>query len=145
MGQYHEGGCTVTDLLFWFLVAQTIAGLPAMDTGTEVWVMSEDLFSKYATAVVIERELWFQGELTPNTEVKLLIYLPNPSNQARVEALAEANQLRGMISPDGNDIWVQFAELDGPLSFKKWLSEERGIRLVMPSAMQSGGDEVGQP
>jgi hypothetical protein len=122
----------VTDLLFWFLISQTLAGLPDMQPGTTVQLVSTDLLTVYAMAQVNERELVFQGELYAGSEVRVLIFLPNSGPRATVEALGH-KALYARVSSDGTDILVQFESLDGPLSFRKWLAEERGITLVMPA------------
>lgn len=121
----------MADLLFWFLLSQTLAGLPEMTPGTEVQILSSDLMAVYATAVVENNTLVFRGPLEPGKEIRLVIYPPSESTekqeQATVDALNAA--LYGNVSPEGNDILIQFEELDGPLSFKKWLAEERDISL----------------
>jgi hypothetical protein len=58
----------VADLLFWFLVSQTIAGLPDMAPGTEVRIVSSDLYSAmYASAQVEGTELTLEGNIPPDT------------------------------------------------------------------------------
>ncbi|HEX7022380.1 MAG TPA: hypothetical protein VF171_05945 [Trueperaceae bacterium] len=126
----------MADLLFWFLVSQTVAGLPDMAPGTQVWVMAPDLFTKYATAVVEGETLSFSKPLDPGEEIRLLIYPPNSDERARAD-LSQA--LQGRISQDGEDILLRFEELDGPLSFRKWLSEERGIILRIPLPTPNSG------
>ncbi len=118
------------DLLFWFLVSQTMAGLPDMYPGTEVRVVSMDLITIYASASVEDNELILRGRFTPNAEVRLLILQPDANAQETIEALGN-KALHARISPEGDDILLQFAELDGPLSFKQWLGEERHIRLKL--------------
>jgi hypothetical protein len=123
----------MVELLFWFLVSQTLAGLPDMAPGTEVRLYSTDLFTIYAVAVVEDDRLVFEGALEPGTEIRLLILSPASSSdeRERVEALSDAKALYGRISRDGEDIWLRFDELEGPVSFKKWLLEERGITLQL--------------
>ncbi len=120
----------MADLLFWFLVSQTIAGLPDMPPGTEVRLLSSDLFAVYATAQIEDNQLILEGQLTPNTDIRILILQPNATAGETVEALG-SQALFARISPEGDDILVQFEELEGPLSFGKWLLEERGIMLRM--------------
>ena len=123
----------MADLLFWFLVSQTIAGLPEMAPGTEVRIVSLDLLTVHASAQVEDGHLNVQGDIEPGSEVRLLIWPPNADAKETVDALA-SKALLAYISPRGDDIMVKFEELDGPLSFKKWLAEERGITLnVSPS------------
>ncbi len=116
------------DLLFWFLVSQTVAGLPDMAPGTEVKLVSLDLVTVYASAQVRDHRLVMTGDFAAEGDVRLLILQPDASPQATVEALGN-QALVARLSPQGDDILVQFEELDGPLSFKKWLAEERGITL----------------
>jgi hypothetical protein len=118
---------SVADLLFWFLVSQTIAGLPDMAPGTEVRILSEDLTSMYASATIENNELILEGSFPSETQVKLVILQPNPSPEETVQAAGQA--LPAMVSPEGDDLYLKFQELEGPLSFKKWLFEERGIVL----------------
>jgi hypothetical protein len=120
----------MADLLFWFLVSQTIAGLPDMPPGTEVRLLSSDLFAVYATAQIDDNQLILEGQLTPNTDIRILILQPDVTASETVEALG-SQALFARISPEGDDILVQFEELEGPLSFGKWLLEERGIMLRM--------------
>jgi hypothetical protein len=119
----------MADLLFWFLVSQTIAGLPELPPGTEVRLLSTDLFAIFATANVEDNQLIFEGQFIPNEEIRVLILQPNATASETVEAGSQA--LFARISPEGDDILVQFEELEGPLSFGKWLLEERGIMLRM--------------
>jgi hypothetical protein len=118
----------MADLLFWFLVSQTIAGLPDMAPGTEVRVVSTDLLAIYATAQIEDGQLILEGNLQPNEEVRILILQPNATPEETVEALG-SQALFAHISPEGEDILVQFQEIEGPLSFGKWLWEERSIML----------------
>jgi hypothetical protein len=118
----------MADLLFWFLVSQTIAGLPSMVSGTEVRIVSTDLLAIYATAQVTDERLTLEGSFQPNEEVRVLILQPDATPQETVEALG-SQALFAHISPEGDDILVQFQEIEGPLSFGKWLLEERGIML----------------
>lgn len=127
----RDGG--MIDLLFWFLVAQTFTGLPGMQSGTEVMVVSHDLWTIYARATVAEGELRFDESLSPGQEVRILIFPPGASEEQRAEALAGAKALPGRISDDGSDILVQFQDQGGLLSLRKWLVEERSIRLVIGS------------
>ncbi len=117
----------MADLLFWFLVSQTIAGLPDMAPGTEVRILSEDLMSMYASATIENNELVLEGPIPAETYVKLVILQPNPSPEETVQAAGQA--LTAVVSPEGDDLYLKFQELEGPLSFRKWLFEERGIVL----------------
>jgi hypothetical protein len=117
----------MADLLFWFLVSQTIAGLPDMAPGTEVRILSSDLTAMYAAAQVGGEELILEGPIPLNTPISILILQPNATPEDTVQALGQA--LPAMVSPEGDDLYLKFSELEGPLSFKKWLFEERGIVL----------------
>jgi hypothetical protein len=118
----------MVDLLFWFLVSQTISGLPNMAPGTEVRIVSLDLLTIYASAVVEDNELVFHGNLQADSEVRVLIMVPDATPKEAAEALSN-KAMFARISPEGDDILLQFKELHGALSFKKWLLEERGIIL----------------
>lgn len=117
------------DLLFWFLVSQTIAGLPEMMPGTEVRLVSQDLLTVFASARVDGRALTFEGPLEPGIEMRLLIFPPDASDKERAAVISGAHALVARIDDETNDILVHFVELDGPLSFRKWLWEERGLVL----------------
>lgn len=121
----------MTDLLFWFLVSQTLPGLPAMMPATEVRVVSQDLLTIFASARVENGVLAFDAALTPGLEVRLLIFPPDATDQERAAALSGAQALVGWATPEG-DLLVQFPELGGPISFRKWLQEERDLVLVLP-------------
>jgi hypothetical protein len=126
----------VADLLFWFLVSQTIAGLPDMAPGTEVRIVSSDLYSAmYASSVVEGTELILEGNIPLETEIKVLILQPNATPEETTKALGQAYP--AMVSPEGDDLYLKFQEIEGPLSFKKWLFEERGIVLrIIPLGEQ---------
>lgn len=127
------------DILFWFLVGQTISGLPAMSPGTEVRVVSSDLLTVYTTAIVEDNNLFFDNVLEPNVEVQILI-LPANVDPKAVNAL-EGQSLHAFISPEGDDILLRFDAMEGSLSFRKWLAEERGIILHLIPIGGSYNDE----
>jgi hypothetical protein len=120
---------SMADLLFWFLVSQTISGLPDMAPGTEVKIASEDLTAIYASATIENNELILEGSFSVDTPVKLIILPPNPTPEDQVQAISSSRALHAVLSPEGDDLYLKFQELEGPLSFKKWLFEERGIVL----------------
>ena len=133
----------MADLLFWFLVSQTIAGLPDMAPGTEVRVVSVDLLTIHASAQIEDHWLILEGTFVAGSEVLILVLQPDASAQETVEALSN-KALQARISPEGDDILVQFPELEGPLSFAKWLEEERDIflRLIpMEDTDEPGSNE----
>lgn len=102
-----------------------------MQPGTEVRIVSPDLLSVHAWAQVEDGRLVMQGDITADSEVRILILPPNASEKETVDALG-SKSLVAQVSASGQDILVSFEELEGPLSFKKWLEEERGIALQMP-------------
>ena len=116
------------DLLFWFLVSQTIAGLPEMAPGTEVQIVSMDLLTLYASAQVQDEWLVLEGDFEAGSEVQILILQPDATPQETVEALS-SKAIIARVSPEADDLLVKFEELEGPLSFQKWLEEERDIFL----------------
>jgi hypothetical protein len=119
----------VIDLLFWFLVSQTLTGLPGMSPGTEVKIVAPELVPVLATGRVEDSQLRFDVILEANREIRLIIIPPNNDAQTQDEAASQA--LYGRISPDSTDILLQFEGLEGLLSFRKWLEEERGIHLQL--------------
>lgn len=126
----------MTELLFWFLVSQTLAGLPQMPPGTEVRLVSGDLLTVYGRARVEEDVLRFAGPLAAGQDLRLLIFPADATDSQQAQVLAGAQALAGRVSEDGSDILVEFPELDGPISFRKWLMEERGIALMIPGASE---------
>lgn len=122
----------MSELLFWFLVSQTLAGLPQMPPGTEVRLVSRDLLTVYSSARVEDGRLEFNSSIEAGRELRLLIFPAGASDQERAQALSGAQAIPCRVSENGLDILVEFPELDGPLSFRKWLAEERDILLIMP-------------
>jgi hypothetical protein len=122
----------MSDLLFWFLVSQTLAGLPQLPAGTEVLLVSRDLVTIIGRARVEEGRLEFASPMAAGQELRLLIVPPNASDQERAQAIAGVQALPARVADDGLDILVELPELEGPISLKKWLEEERDIVLVMP-------------
>ncbi|MEX2535001.1 MAG: hypothetical protein WD273_05305 [Trueperaceae bacterium] len=128
----------MSELLFWFLVSQTLAGLPQMPPGTEVRLVSRDLLTVYGSARVEDGRLQFAGPMVSGQEVRLLIFPPDASDQELAQAVTGVQAVPGRMSEDGLDILVEFPELEGPLSLRKWLAEERDILLVMPVSEGDG-------
>ena len=125
----------MTELLYWFLVSQTLTGLPAMDPGTEVRVVSPDLLTIHAIGRVVGDALIFGVPLPANAEIRVLVFPPDATETEVAAALSGATALRGKVSPEGDDLWISFEETDGFLSFRKWLAEERDVSLRFePSA-----------
>lgn len=134
------------ELLFWFLVSQTISGLPDMVEDTEVRVVSMDLLTIFASAEVQDSWLILEGKLEPDSAVRVMILRPGDalsnspkgddaesnyatSDYAKSDEAMSNKALRARISADGEDILLYFEEIEGPLSFRRWLIEERGINL----------------
>lgn len=108
-------------MAFWFLIGQTVTGLPAMSPGTDVKIVLPDLVTVLAAAEVEEGKLIFKAELEPGREVRLLI---SHSSDGELHVPVAS------ISPEGNDIMVYFEESKEPVSFRTWLEEEREIKLL---------------
>lgn len=121
----------MTELLYWFLVSQTLSGLPAMDPGTEVRVVSPDLLTIHAVGRVVGDALVFSVPLPANAEIRVLVFPPDATETEVAEALSGATALRGKVSPAGDDLWIAFEETEGFLSFRKWLEEERDMSLLV--------------
>lgn len=121
------------DLLFWFLVSQTLSSLPDIYSGTEIRLVSMDLINIYAEAKVENDSLTLTGDLEPGQDLRLLILQPDANAQETVEALGN-KALHATVSEDGTDLLLRFQELDGPISFKKWLSEERNIEFELQNS-----------
>jgi len=117
-------------MVWWFLVAQTLAGLPAMTPGTEVKVVLPDLITVLGSAEVADGRLVFDRPLPTGSEVRLLFIVRGSDPSDTVAALRDAPF--GRVSPTGDDILVQFANLEQPLSLKRWLAEERNMALIIP-------------
>jgi hypothetical protein len=122
----------VSDLLFWFLVSQTLAGLPQLPAGTEVLLVTRDLVTIVGRAEVRGGRLAFSSPIGAGQELRLLIVPPDASDQQRAQAIAGVQALPARVTDDGLDILVELPDLEGPLSLRKWLAEERDIVLVMP-------------
>lgn len=121
----------VTELLLWFLVSQTLSGLPAMAPGTEVRVVSPDLLTIYATGQVAGGVLAFGSAFPPNAEVLVLVFPPGTTEAELAETLAGAAALRAQVDADGTDLRIAVSEGNGTMSFRTWLEEERGLELVI--------------
>ena len=109
--------------LVWLLLAQTLTGAHNLVPGTVVKLAAPDLVPVYSSATVEGNRLTFDESLAPETEVRVLIFLPGAEAD-----LAEAPY--GRIGPTGDDIFVQFEGASPAVSLRKWLAEEYGIELV---------------
>ena len=114
------------------LIAQTVAGLPALPAGTEVRLVSPDLLTVYASARIQGGQLLFETPLPAGTELRLLFFPPDATAAERAAALSGARAISGRISVDGKDILLQFPEKDQLLSLRALLNE-RGVELVVKS------------
>lgn len=125
-------------LAHWFVVGQVLALLPAMPEGTEVRILSADLFTVYASARVQAGRLQFNEFPPVGTIVRVLIFPPDPSPEDRAAALSGATALQGRVTqtPDGPDILLTDAGDPEPVSLREVLQDERGIVLELPL----GGD-----
>ena len=115
-----------------FLIGQLTLHLPLMPAGTEVRLMSVDLFTVYASAQVERAYLKFRELPPPGTEVRILIFPPDADDTALAEALSGATALKGFVSEAGTDILVLFEREVEPLSLRALLLQEREIWLDLP-------------
>jgi len=115
-----------------FLIGQLMLHLPVMPAGTEVRLMSVDLFTVYASAQVERAYLKFRELPPPGTEVRILIFPPDADDTALAEALSGATALKGFVSEAGTDILVLFEGEGEPLSLRALLLQEREIWLDLP-------------
>jgi hypothetical protein len=115
-----------------FLIGQLMLHLPVMPAGTEVRLMSVDLFTVYASAQVERSYLKFKELPPPGTEVRILIFPPDANDASVAEALSGATALKGFVSEAGTDILVINDQSDEPLSLRALLLQEREIWLDLP-------------
>ncbi len=115
-----------------FLLGQVALQLPMMPAGTEVRLMSVDLFTVYSSARVDDRRLRFRELPAPGTPVQILIFPPDADDASRAAALSGATALKGRVSDAGTDILVIYPGSSEPLSLRALLLEEREIWLDLP-------------
>ena len=120
----------MTEIFLWFCLSQTLASLPAMAPGTEVKLVHPDLVPVFDTAVVEDGQLAFSARLEPGTELRMLFLAPDADEKQSVDAMSDAPF--GRVSSRGSDILVQFEGFEEPISFRRWLGEERDVELVLP-------------
>lgn len=120
----------MTALLLWFLLGQTLGGLPAMEPGTSVWLMSPDLLTVYARAEVVEGELRFDARVEPGTPIRVSIFPPGLAAADRSANAEAATFLDGRVSDDGSDVIVRLVDREDPLSLRDWLARQRGLALA---------------
>lgn len=114
------------------LLGQVALQLPLMPPGTEVRLMSADLFTVYASASVEGASLRFRELPPPGTEVRILIFPRDADEAERAEALSGATALKGFVSGAGTDLLVFLGESEEPLSLRALLLREREIWLDLP-------------
>lgn len=119
-------------LVHLLLAGQILLQLPMMPVGTEVRLMSADLFTIYASARVENALLKFRELPPPGTEVRVLIFPPGVDDASRAATLSGATALTGFVSETGSDILLASDESGKPISFRALLLEEREIWLDLP-------------
>jgi len=123
-------GC-VADLMLWFFLGAGLAELPAFAAGTELRVVSPDLLTVYSSGRVEDGLLTIDLPLDVGTEVRLLVFAPDASDEEVALALSGGAALYGHVADDRADILLRVDGSDEPLSLRGWLREEHGITLVM--------------
>ena len=101
--------------------------LPSMTKGTQIQIVSPDLTINFGLASVIDGELILETELEPYDEVRLLISHAGTGEVAMPTAF---------VSESGNDLMLYVPDADF-VSFRKWLANERGLRMIFPSIAAS--------
>jgi hypothetical protein len=118
--------------LFWFLLGQATAGLPAFPIGTELRLVSPDLLTVYSSGrVTDDLHLIVDLPLDAGTEIRLLVFPPDATDVERAEVLSGLRAVYGRVADDRADVLVRFPGLDAPVSLRRWLAEERDIVLVL--------------
>lgn len=113
-----------------FMLSQSLAALPALVPGTTVLVVADDLRTIYSRGVVEGGQLIFDAPLPAGTAVQLLFYPPAAAAEPEAGVEEELQSLRASTEADGSDLLV--ADGSSAVSFRDWLSESRGIRLLLP-------------
>ena len=110
-----------------------------MSPGTEVKLVHPDLVAVFDTAVVEDGQLAFSEQLEPGTELRLLFLAPDAEDQT-----SASDAPPGRISSRGSDILVQFEGFEVPISFRRWLGEERDVELLLPQPEEDSTDTDAQ-
>ncbi len=108
-----------------------ILDLPSMSMGTQIQIVSPDLTTNFGLASVVDGELILETELEPYDEVRLLISHAGTGEVAMPTAF---------VSEDGNDLMLHIPDAESVsefVSFRQWLSRERGLRMIFPSIAAS--------
>jgi hypothetical protein len=108
-----------------------LADLPAFPAGAELRIVSPDLLTVYSSGRVENERLTIDLPLDVGTEVRLLVFPPDATDEERAQALTGGSALNGTVAEDRADILLRIEDLDEPLSLRTWLFEEHGIMLVM--------------
>lgn len=121
-----------TLLWFWLALAAThLADLPAFPVGAELRIVSPDLLTVYSSGRVADDHLSIDLPLDGGTEVRLLVFPPDATDEEVAEALSGGAALFGTVAEDRADIYLRVEDLTEPLSLRAWLQQEHGITLVM--------------
>ena len=105
--------------------------LPSMSMGTQIQIVSPDLTTNFGLASVVDGELILETELEPYDEVRLLISHAGTGEVAMPTAF---------VSESGTDLMLHIPDaefVDEFVSFRQWLSQERGLRMIFPSIAAS--------
>lgn len=100
--------------------------LPSMKLGTQIQIVSPDLTINFGLASVVDGELILETELEPYDEVRLLISHAGTGEVAMPTAF---------VSEDGTDLMLHIPDAEFVsefVSFRQWLSQERGLRMIFP-------------
>lgn len=116
--------------LIGFLLA-ALAGLPPFETGAELRLVSPDLLTVYSSGRVQDDQLVIDLPLAPNTELRLLVFPPEATDEEVAAVLSGAAAIYGRVAEDRADILVRFPDREEHVSLRLWLQEERGITLVL--------------
>ncbi len=110
-----------SQVLFGLLIAQTLTGLPAFPTGTELRLVSPDLLTVYSSGRVTDGgHLIVDHALQAGTELRLLVFPPDATDAEKAEALSGARAIYGRVADDRSDILVRFPEVEAPVSLREW-------------------------
>ncbi|GEM_PF-770889 len=118
-------------LMLWFALAVSFAEVPAFPPGTELRVVSPDLLTVYSSGRVEEGRLTIDLPLDAGSEVRLLVFPPDASDETIAAALRGGAALHGVVAEDRGDILVRIEDLLQPLSLRAHLLERHGIELVL--------------
>ena len=118
-------------LMLWFALSLGPAEVPAFLPGTELRVVSPDLLTVYSSGRVEEGRLTIDLPLDAGSEVRLLVFPPDASDEAIAEASSGGAALHGVVADDRGDILVHIVDLPQPLSLRAHLLEWHGIELVL--------------